>query len=138
MINQLLLTLIKLSMKVFKVMAKSTNTNSFGLFQMIVVAEDGTVFQIHANELNAKEAGESILQTSDGLFTGCELCTPSGKAPQEVVDELFVPPTVRLEELRTELQAERISMGELVELQSLVKHIDTSDVELLEAAGVPE
>ena len=44
----------------------------------------------------------------------------------------------RLEELRQELRQERISYGELTELQSLIKHIDSSDVELLEAAGVPE
>lgn len=44
----------------------------------------------------------------------------------------------RLEYLRTELREERISMGELAELQNLAKHIDPSDVELLEAAGVPE
>lgn len=44
----------------------------------------------------------------------------------------------RLEELRIELRAERISYGELAELQGLAEHIDPSDVELLEAAGVPE
>lgn len=44
----------------------------------------------------------------------------------------------RLEYLRGELRAERISYGELAELQSLAEHIDPSDVELLEAAGVPE
>ena len=44
----------------------------------------------------------------------------------------------RLEYLRKELRAERISYGELSELQSLVKYIDKGDVELLEAAGVPE
>ena len=44
----------------------------------------------------------------------------------------------RLEELREELRQERISYGELFELQSLVEHIDSGDVELLEAAGVPE
>ena len=44
----------------------------------------------------------------------------------------------RLEHLRGELRAERISMGELHELQSLAKHIEPGDVELLEAAGVPE
>lgn len=48
------------------------------------------------------------------------------------------PAAKRLEELRVELRAERISMSELVELQSLVEHIDPGDVELLEAAGVPE
>lgn len=44
----------------------------------------------------------------------------------------------RLEYLRQELRAERISYGELAELQSLVTHIDSDDVELLEAAGVNE
>jgi hypothetical protein len=44
----------------------------------------------------------------------------------------------RLEYLRQELRAERISYGELAELQSLAEHIDNEDVELLEAAGVEE
>ena len=44
----------------------------------------------------------------------------------------------RLEYLRTELRAERISYGELFELQSLIPYIDKDDVELLESAGVPE
>lgn len=44
----------------------------------------------------------------------------------------------RLEYLRQELRAERISYGELHELQSLAEHIESCDVELLEAAGVPE
>jgi hypothetical protein len=45
---------------------------------------------------------------------------------------------IRLEELRKEIQAERISTGELLELQSLKAHIEPSDVELLQWAGVPE
>ena len=44
----------------------------------------------------------------------------------------------RLEELRVEIKAERISMGEIIELQSLAKFIDSDDVELLEWAGVEE
>jgi hypothetical protein len=44
----------------------------------------------------------------------------------------------RLEYLRQELRAERISMGELHELQGLADQIEPGDVELLEAAGVPE
>lgn len=44
----------------------------------------------------------------------------------------------RLEYLRGELRAERISYGELAELQKLAEYIDQADVELLEAAGVPE
>jgi len=44
----------------------------------------------------------------------------------------------RLEYLRGELRAGRISMSGLIELQGLVPFIAADDVELLEAAGVPE
>lgn len=44
----------------------------------------------------------------------------------------------RLEYLRGEIKAERISYSEIAELQSLVEYIDPSDVQLLEWAGVPE
>ena len=48
------------------------------------------------------------------------------------------PAKERLEYLRGELRAERISYGELAELQSLADSIEPGDIELLEAAGVPE
>lgn len=44
----------------------------------------------------------------------------------------------RLEYLRGEIEAERISQGELLELQGLAAHIEDGDVLLLEWAGVPE
>jgi hypothetical protein len=44
----------------------------------------------------------------------------------------------RLEEIRTELDNESVSYGELVELQELTEFIEEDDVQLLEAAGVPE
>jgi hypothetical protein len=44
----------------------------------------------------------------------------------------------RLEYIRGELRAERISYGELAELADLIPFIEADDVELLEAAGVPE
>jgi hypothetical protein len=44
----------------------------------------------------------------------------------------------RLEEIRKEIKKECISYGEIAELQSLVKYIDSGDVELLEWAGVKE
>jgi hypothetical protein len=49
-------------------------------------------------------------------------------------------PTVaeRLEYLRGEIRAERISYGEIAELQGLAEYIDPADVELLQWAGVPE
>ena len=44
----------------------------------------------------------------------------------------------RLEYLRGEIEAERISYGEIAELQSLAEYIEPGDVQLLEWAGVPE
>ncbi len=44
----------------------------------------------------------------------------------------------RLEYLRGEIEAERISMGEIMELESLSEHINPGDVLLLEWAGVKE
>lgn len=44
----------------------------------------------------------------------------------------------RLEYLRGEIAKERISYGEVAELQSLTDYIENDDVELLEWAGVPE
>jgi len=44
----------------------------------------------------------------------------------------------RLEYLRGEIEAERISYGEIAELQSLVEHIDPDDMLLLEWAGQGE
>jgi len=44
----------------------------------------------------------------------------------------------RLEYLRGEIEAERISWGELAELQGLAEYIEPGDVVLLEWAGVSE
>jgi len=44
----------------------------------------------------------------------------------------------RLEYLRGEIEAERISYGEITELQSLAAYIDSDDVLLLEWAGKAE
>lgn len=44
----------------------------------------------------------------------------------------------RLEYLRSQIEAERISYAEIAELQDLRDHIDSGDVQLLEWAGVRE
>lgn len=44
----------------------------------------------------------------------------------------------RLESLRAAIEAESISYGEIAELTDLAEHIDPSDVDLLQWAGVPE
>jgi len=45
---------------------------------------------------------------------------------------------MRLEYLRGEIEAERISYGETAEIQSIAKFIKPGDNLLLEWAGVPE
>ena len=44
----------------------------------------------------------------------------------------------RIEEIRVEILAERVSYGEIYDLQSLIEHIDEDDVLMLQWAGVPE
>lgn len=44
----------------------------------------------------------------------------------------------RLKYLRQEIRNERISYEEIAELQSLSKYIESSDIELLQWAGIKE
>ena len=87
------------SSKEFKVVAKSSNTNSFGLYQMIVIAKDGEAYKTCASMYNAKEQGESVHQTvisddktgeiKERYFLGHELTEKSPEAPKEVIDEVW-------------------------------------------------
>ena len=63
-----------------------------------------------------------------------ERCPECGGMPWDCTCEPPAEVTARLEEIR----AERVSWGELAELQSLARFIDACDVELLAWAGVPE
>lgn len=77
-------------------------------------------------------------RVEDGHFVGL-VHTNSLHTKAEYADYLRREITnARLEYLRGELRAERISYAELSELQSLVPYIGSDDVELLEAAGVEE
>lgn len=75
-------------MKKFIVLAKSINTNSFGLFQMILVAEDGEAFKSCVSCLNVSEEGETITQV-DGIFHGHELTEKIDDAPKQIIKRLF-------------------------------------------------
>jgi len=72
------------------------------------------------------------------LARGEEFPTPAQKKIYAAAETVPAKVARRLEYLRAELRAERISHGELSELQSLAPYIAPDDVELLEAAGVPE
>lgn len=71
-------------------------------------------------------------------FEVSEILTEREMMRQYGIREAVVGLSERLEYLRGEIQAERISYGEIAELQGLAHAIHPSDVELLEWAGVPE
>lgn len=77
-----------IKIKEFKVVAKSTNTNSFGLHQFVVVAPDGQAFRIHGSMYVGKEQGD-IVTREDGVFRGFEMPEALPKCPEEVVREIF-------------------------------------------------
>ena len=65
-------------------------------------------------------------------------CDEAGKAWEQHLAAEREAPKRRLEYLRQEIRAERISYAELAELADLVPLIASDDVELLEWAGVKE
>lgn len=67
------------------------------------------------------------------LLVTCENCGKEHK--QDIICNCIKN---RLEYLWGEIKAERISYGEIAELQLLAKYIDPDDVELLQLAGVKE
>jgi hypothetical protein len=81
-----------------------------------------------------------------GEFCGCSAdhrSIAAGHADEgglTAMTETKTTPEVRarLEYLRGEIRAERISQGEVAELQDLAPHIDEGDMELREWAGIPE
>jgi len=70
--------------------------------------------------------------------TSDEPCRSADGTALTLPPHAATPTAERLEYLRGELRAASISYAELAELQSLADQIDPGDVELLEAAGVPE
>lgn len=65
-------------------------------------------------------------------------CSPNQLAFYKRVKNKLAKIEARLEQLRVEIEAERISTGEIIELQSLAKFIDNGDLLLLQWAGVEE
>ena len=65
-------------------------------------------------------------------------CNPHSLAFYKRLRNKLTKIEARLEALRIEVKAERISYGEIYELQTLAEFIDSNDVELLQWAGVEE
>lgn len=90
------------------------------------------------NDTFCLKYNELVLPDEDGK---CSLCgatlRPCTDAETKEI-EAIKNAKVRLEYLRGEIEAERISTSEIVELVSLKKYINNGDTLLLEWAGVPE
>lgn len=92
--------------------------------------------QCHKQQLTIQQAPDSHNKRAQCAFCGwwCWLKN-FNKQSNNMKDKTIKK---RLDYLRQEIQAERISTAEIAELESLKDHIDSSDTLLLEWAGVPE
>ena len=79
---------MKTNVKEFKVVAKSSNTNSFGLHQFVVVATDGEAYKLHGSMYVGKEVGD-VVQRTNGVFRGFEMPEKQEDCPEEVLAEIF-------------------------------------------------
>ncbi len=81
----------------FKAVAISENTNSFGLYQLILVSKSGEAYKSHASIYNIPKQGDFVnllVTTKEGrivssYFRGHELTTKLPNAPKDVVKEIF-------------------------------------------------
>lgn len=74
--------------KEFKVVAKSSNTNSFGLYQFVVVAPDGEAYKLHGSMYVGKDKGDLVVKEG-GVFRGFEMPEKMEKCPEPVLREIF-------------------------------------------------
>jgi hypothetical protein len=125
----------------------TANTEEFSV--RVIENEQGIIVDVYIRH------GE-LIQTNtywkEDFFendTECHICGESGKETCSMCQELGhmrdesnktceMCVKNKLEYLRGEIEAERISYGEIAELQGLAAYIDKDDTVLLEWAGVPE
>lgn len=75
------------SNNIFKKVAQSDNTNSFGLYQLILVNSDGEVYITHASMYNCNQ---KTFRLEGKLFRGCEMTEKMSEiAPPEIVSKAF-------------------------------------------------
>ena len=77
----------------FKVAAVSSNTNAFGLYQMLLISRSGEAFTACKSDPPPQGTTVSITVGTDGIITSSaafhfEIPQKLNNAPQYVVDEL--------------------------------------------------
>lgn len=119
---------------------------SHTLYTYVTSDGDGADIRVHWSEIRASGIGEAgqiaygLAEDDDRECVGIFMADTWPQVLRAAITFTHGTPEIRarLEELRAVLRLECISYGELAELQGLAPYIDPSDVELLEAAGVPE
>lgn len=75
--------------KQFKVIAVSENTNSFGLHQMILVAQDGETWKVASNAIRVKEKGDVIILDKSWSHLGFEIPEQIDDAPNQIIKSVW-------------------------------------------------
>jgi|TARA_Y100000034_G_scaffold135146_1_gene205884 hypothetical protein len=71
--------------KEFKVAAVSDNTNSFGLYGMVLVAKDGESWKAGANSINVPKKGDVVTLDESWAKLGFEIPEQMNYAPPHVI-----------------------------------------------------
>jgi hypothetical protein len=133
---------IRLNEPIIENAATSVTENVNGRFDNTVMEEFADmIYERHSSEDDGwtQDEIDTAIREHEGTLFHSFIGPVVDEIEDFLADEIRTQtPQERLEYLRGELRAERISQGELIELQSLAKYIQPGDVELLEAAGVPE
>lgn len=66
----------------FRIFQMSSNTNSFGLYQLVLINRLGDVYITHASHYNVNLGG--IYKLENGTFRGCEMTSKSEVKALEV------------------------------------------------------
>jgi hypothetical protein len=86
----------------FKVVAVSENTNSFGLSQCVLVANNGLAYKVCANSINIPKEGDIVKipykagangisdATLNFASRGFEIPERIEDAPREIIDEVWL------------------------------------------------
>ncbi len=119
------------------------NPNKYSNSKVVVVVDGGVVQSVYANHdiniviIDHDNLRENFSRDAREMIEDTEVNDLAEQMDTEP-ESIAVVASQRLEYLRGELREECISQGELIELQALAQYIPSDDVELREAAGLPE
>lgn len=77
--------------KQFKVVTVSENTNSFGLYGMVLMARDGEAWQVGASYINVKKKGDIITLENSWADHQFEIPEQLDDASESVINEVWGP-----------------------------------------------